>query len=276
MSGSIVEITSLTVDGLENVRDVGGVPTCDGGRCRPGVLLRSAAPVWMSPAGVETLVGELGVRTVIDVRSPKECERFPHLELLTSRARVLALPVDTSRRPREAENGERGAGEAADGEAERAGKLTDDDFRSPEVIGAAYADIARRCSDSLRRIAEVVADPAAGTTLVHCTAGKDRTGVTVAVLLAAAGVDEEQIATEYARSEHALDGVRAQLDRGGFYEFVSVPPRAFGAPAAAMRHCLRELAGGRPLEPALDELGIDAALRADLRARLVADGPAHG
>ena len=71
----------IELEGAVNVRDVGGLPTVDGRTTRPGVLLRSDNLQDLSAADVTRLVDELGLRTVVDLRSTGEV----HLEGPTPR-----------------------------------------------------------------------------------------------------------------------------------------------------------------------------------------------
>jgi protein tyrosine/serine phosphatase len=65
-----------------------------------------------------------------------------------------------------------------------------------------------RCADQNAAMARTVARAAPGGVLIHCLAGKDRTGIAVALLLSLVGVSESDIATDYALSEAALAAER--------------------------------------------------------------------
>jgi protein-tyrosine phosphatase len=62
-------------EGLDNVRDVGGLRLRGGGVTRSGVLLRSASLHWATPADVRRLVDDFGLRLVLDLRTPREIDR---------------------------------------------------------------------------------------------------------------------------------------------------------------------------------------------------------
>src|SRR3954451_18566241 len=62
----------IELEGVVNIRDMGGLPTADGRRIRPGVLIRSANLSFITEADVARLVNELGVRRVLDLRSDVE------------------------------------------------------------------------------------------------------------------------------------------------------------------------------------------------------------
>lgn len=172
----------LVVPHLSNLRDVGGMPTRGGGRTRPGVLWRSDAPL----AGDETR-GPGGLPwppgSVVDLRNPSELPAVHPLPALG--AELTTLPLIESLAPAEQARGRRGELDA--------GELY---LLLVEAIGEAW----------LPRLVEVAAY-GPGPLLVHCAAGKDRTGVAVALLLRAAGVDRATVAADFA----ATNDVRAPL-----------------------------------------------------------------
>lgn len=168
--------------GLVNLRDVGGLAFADGGVTASGVLYRGDAPY---PG--DTVVPELESwppTCVVDLRGVRERSRFAyewpvgpvvHHVPMLDAAAPDAAPTDL------------------------AAVL----FRMLEC-----ADI--WAGDLLRFVAR-----SAGSTLVHCTAGKDRTGVAVAALLLAAGVEPSAVAADFVRSEAAVASLYARwLDVG--------------------------------------------------------------
>jgi hypothetical protein len=161
------------LDGLDNLRDLGGLPLRTGGSTRHGVLLRSEAPTFASPADIARLVDELGLRLVIDLRGPAE---------IAASARPLAVAgvetVDLRLMGQDREHLITELGPAEGWRQVYLGYLVD----QPDNIVTA-----------VRRIAE----PGAGPVLVHCMSGKDRTGVLVAVVLAAVGVDRAAIVADF-------------------------------------------------------------------------------
>src|SRR4051794_9085220 len=98
----------IDLDGAVNVRDVGGVATADGATIRTGLLLRSDNLQELTPDDVQRLVGEIGLRNVIDLRSEVEVDlegpgplsREPavtvhHLSLFTEGGRHTDVEADT-------------------------------------------------------------------------------------------------------------------------------------------------------------------------------------
>ncbi|QIM21180.1 tyrosine-protein phosphatase [Phycicoccus sp. HDW14] len=188
----------IDLDGLVNMRDVGGLPTRDGGTTVSRRLIRSDNLQDLSELDVDRLVHELGVTDVVDLRTETELHldgpgplrrttdlAHHHHSLLPQRApesadeiaaRALALPQD-----------ERPVRDAA--------------FWSEHYLGY----LAKR-PDSVSAALRVVAD-AAGAAVVHCAAGKDRTGTVVAMALDVAGVPREEIVADYALSAERIEAI---------------------------------------------------------------------
>lgn len=170
----------LALEGLDNVRDVGGLPLEGGGHTRFGVLLRSASLHYLTPADVAHLVDRFGLRLVVDLRTRREVDRDGPTAVARAGVETLwlsLLPEDGEPLP------------WADGDVDPVlrsyrGYL---EQRGANVVAA------------VRRLAAVDAGPA----LVHCAAGKDRTGVLVALVLDAVGVRRRAVLADYvASAEH--------------------------------------------------------------------------
>jgi protein-tyrosine phosphatase len=201
---------------MANVRDVGGLPTRDGQRVRRGVLYRSDAPfAGDRPPALEPWPPRL----VIDLRSAEEAGIEAH-PLAAAGASVLHAPLLAAANPL--------AMVAAD---EHDVSMVDG---YPTLLGDGSVHA---------RVATALADTE-GPALIHCTAGKDRTGVVVAVLLSALGVGREDVIADYVASEAHLDEVarrvasrldgadRARILRGmeqRHPHLMSAPPEAIGA-----------------------------------------------
>jgi protein-tyrosine phosphatase len=156
--------------GVFNLRDVGGYPVDGGGTVRWRTLFRSDALHRLDPGGVAELAG-LGLRTVIDLRTQPEADvaRSP------VGGRVIHVPVVT---------------DLQDLPLDLRGLYRHFLEEGGAQIAAAVAEL---CGDG--------AMPA----LVHCTAGKDRTGVVIALVLAVLGAPDEVIAADYALSAGFLE-----------------------------------------------------------------------
>jgi len=173
----------LALEGLDNIRDVGGLPLRDGGTTHRGVLLRSASLRHCTPSAIAHLVEEFGLRLVLDLRTQRERERS------VSPAAFADSGVETVALSFIPEEG-------------RELPETEDDVDPLTHIYLGYLrDRADNVVMAVRRLA------AAGPTLVHCAAGKDRTGVFVALVLDAAGVDRDAVVADYALSGERMEAL---------------------------------------------------------------------
>ena len=267
----------LHLDGTANTRDLGGLPTTDGGTTAFGRVLRSDNLQDLSPADVRTLVEQVGVTEVVDLRTTAEIVlegRGPlrdvaavthrHFSLLPERglhtdvfaaelddAEVRAqLPADwgESVLPRQVAPGDEGEPPAV---RSYLGYLTDD---PQQVLGA------------LRSLA--TGGP--GAAVVHCAAGKDRTGVVCALALAVAGVEPEAIVADYALTAQVIDAVVARLAATPTYAEDMARPVAHHTPRAETMRRVLELVEERWGGPLgwLEQHGFGPDEQAALRARL--------
>jgi protein-tyrosine phosphatase len=193
----------IDLEGAVNVRDLGGLPTEDGGETVAGRLLRSDNLQDLSPSDVATLVGEFGVTTVVDLRSTHE---------LAAEGPAPLDAVDGVRHVHHPVLPERG--ESTDiVAAALLSRREQDQSRYPDDPAAGHylgylEDRPDQVTGALRTIAR-----APGPALVHCAAGKDRTGVVIALALSVAGVRPAAIIADYAatgeRVELILDRLRS-------------------------------------------------------------------
>jgi protein-tyrosine phosphatase len=193
----------IELENAVNVRDVGGLPADGGSRTRQGQLVRSDNLQDLSSADVTRLVDEIGVTTVVDLRSASEVEsegpgplkaltsvEHVHLSLLPEAGAMTDVAKDAL-----AVNRERAI------------------ERDPEnVAGAFYIGYLEDRPDSVVGALRTIA-AAPGAALVHCAAGKDRTGVVIAMALSAVGVPREEVIADYVatgeRIEQILDRLRS-------------------------------------------------------------------
>jgi len=228
--------------GLLNYRDVGGLPLTDGGTIRPGVLTRSDALASLTPEGLAALEASV-IGTVFDLRTDSERHRAPDPLPADGPVRVVDLAIL---------GGSMEAQAAALMPAEGgAPALTPDAVAAliaqVPTLADLYVSILADGAVSFATVAREVAAPTDGTkpgVLVHCTAGKDRTGLTIALLLSAAGARREAIVADYTLTGPNLVGpfTDAMMAMFGSIGLPDVPP-------------LRELATESPagaIEAALD------------------------
>jgi len=173
---------ALAWDACLNVRDLGGIVTVDGRRVRHGALIRSDQLCRLSDRG-RTAFLEHGIRTVIDLRTPTEAAKDPDPIWHEHGVDHVLIPQQSEQLWREFDP-------IAKTRAERDALAID------------------RCAEQNAAMARTVARAAPGGVLIHCLAGKDRTGIAVALLLGLVGVSEADIAVDYALSEAALAAER--------------------------------------------------------------------
>jgi protein-tyrosine phosphatase len=167
----------IPVAGTYNFRDVGGYPA-DGGTVRSGKLFRSDGLHSIGEDGKQKL-RELGVKFIVDLRDDFEIEAAPD-DLDGLDVEVLHLPVFEGS----------GASQATIG----------------ATIADLYAKIVLQHTDVVAMALREIADTRDAGVVVHCTAGKDRTGIVVALALLAVGVDRQTVVADYAQTEGNLQG----------------------------------------------------------------------
>ncbi|MFV0464087.1 MAG: tyrosine-protein phosphatase [Nostocoides sp.] len=213
----------LPLDGVVNMRDLGGLPTTQGGAIQPGRLIRSDNLQDLSATDVSYLLDVLGVTDVVDLRSDTERRATGPGPLHTTSVRHHHLSLFRER--------------------PQAPRLT------PEVDSWVAVDTARRNDpvywqehylgyledrpDSVLSALGAIAD-APGATIVHCAAGKDRTGTIVALALSAAGVPSAEVIADYVASAERIEAIIGRLSGVGPYT-VTVDPETLAEQAPQAR-----------------------------------------
>ena len=210
------EVLWIDLDGAANVRDLGGLPTEDGARLQPRRLIRSDNLQTLSNSDVAHLVDDLGVRSVADLRTsievniegPGPLESRPEVEV-----RNLSLyPDDAFDNMTPDENGRYVLPWENDEDVPAEDAATD----SSRGVSGHYLNYLNGRADSIIAALRLIAG-SPGATIVHCAAGKDRTGVVVAIALSEVGVTREAIIADYARSAERIEAIFARLAESGTY-----------------------------------------------------------
>ena len=196
----------IELDGAVNARDLGGRPVPGGGRIRPGRLLRSDNPVDLTERDVRYLVDDLGLDTVVDLRTGFEVRGEGHGPLADE---VGVAVHHLSLFP------EVGPDEATEA-AEVLPWQNPDSDRARATARRTYLRYLDERPDSVLTALRLLAY-SDGATLVHCAAGKDRTGVVVALALASLGVPREEIVADYVASADRIEAIMARLARTATY-----------------------------------------------------------
>ena len=231
---------------LFNFRDAGGHTGHDGRTVRRGRLYRSDSLHRIDETDRPALTA-LGIRTVIDLRRPSEVTRdgrVPAYDGLTYRhvhpehrawAEQTYLPGTSLAR----------------------------------YLADLYADLARTGTAGLAEAIGLIADSANAPVVVHCVAGKDRTGIVCGLTLAVLGVTDDDIAADYALSSEASARFSAWV-AATTPEAEELPPPFLASPAEAMILFLTELREGYgSVEGYLRHAGVTDGQLAALRAHLL-------
>lgn len=253
----------LELEGVHNFRDYGGYPVAGGGRLKRRILWRSGQHFGATDADLEK-IGELELASVFDLRSSKERSTHPCRRPEGFRATVH-FPEDPS---------ERQAPHIAAAQTTR----QRDAASTRESMRRNYGSIAFRPElvTMIRRYLSELAE-GKGPSLVNCMAGKDRTGISVAVLHLAAGVHRDDVIEDYLLTNSAGD-VEARITAGA--ETIKaitgtmdeeVLRILMGVEAEYLESAFRmmEERHGSADGYLSDVLGADAGLRARLRDALV-------
>lgn len=184
----------LDLDGTANTRDLAGLPVAGGGAIRAGCLIRSDNLQALSAADLSLLVETLGVRTVLDLRTGAERRsEGPGPLQASAQVRHVHLPLIP---------------ETPTIRHDPGAVLPD---RWADGATGAYLHYLHDAPPAFAAAARLLARPASGATIVHCAAGKDRTGVLVAIVLEAVGVDRETIVADYALTNERIERIFDRL-----------------------------------------------------------------
>ena len=175
------------IPSIANFRDFGGLSTLDGGRVREGRLFRSGLLCDVDEQGRERLA-DLDVRLICDMRSAEECRVNPTPRLFHS-PRFVNLPIEPGKR-------------LADLPLDTPGVSPDERANRLQVI---YVELAEDHPQVYARYFDELLALETGASLLHCTAGKDRTGFGAAVVQRVLGVSERDIMADYLRTNDTLD-----------------------------------------------------------------------
>lgn len=188
-----------------NFRDFGGYPTTDGRRVRRARLYRSELLLGLTARDLETLAA-LDIGLVCDLRSPSERERLSNQWPAHRPAEILALDV--------------GADLSAVQPDKWGRRLADPTFTATHAHAALtenYCRMPTSFARDLRVLIRHLAERPALTILVHCAAGKDRTGFVCAMLQWALGVSREHIFDDYLLTNRRYTVERLMNARASFF-----------------------------------------------------------
>ena len=260
----------IDLNGTTNTRDIGGYPTADEREVRAGQIIRSENLSRLTADDFRKLE-DIGVKTVIDLRSHDEHEDKPTVWLGDNPPQFFHFPVG------DADN----AWFRGQARMMRKNRFTEEQALEHMVEG--YHMIATEGPPSYRELMALVLDESNWPILIHCNAGKDRTGIATALILETVGVERDVIMEDYlltntvGRSEEkaallARESKKHARNRRGptaeaWYPIVGVQAEMLEAFYAR----IDERYGS--MEAFLADLGVDSEARQNLAATLTVDRP---
>ncbi len=233
-----------------NFRDLGGYVTHDGRRVRWRQLFRADGLGRLTERDM-AVIDELGVATVIDLRSSWELEvrgAFPSERVPGGYYHIPVLEEVRDRRrfPEDAPVG---------------------------FMAEMYLEMLAQGSQAIRQAFSILARAGSLPAVFHCSAGKDRTGILAALVLSLLGVPEEQVVEDYALSQPAMDAMRAALARESpetSRALAELPASIFSAEPEGMEKFLTTIVEEHgSVEALITSLGVSGAEVAALRESLL-------
>ena len=180
-------------EGVVNFRDLGGLPAADGAVVRRGVLYRTDSLHRMTPADLDRLHEEIGLRTVIDLRmSEEQQEHGPAPGHYRDAVDVHHRPLFRALLPtwREESN-----------------------WATVDSGAALYLDFLKAGLGEVVQIIRTLGDPSLTPAVMHCQSGRDRTGIVAGVVLDLLGVDRALIGADYAVTQRYITDWALTPDR---------------------------------------------------------------
>lgn len=187
-----VAARNVIIPGIQNLRDVGGYPSyATRKRVRWGMLYRSAETDGLNKCSVRELKN-IGIRTVIDLRTPQEIGKKN--ALLQKEFNVVNVPIST------------GTLDALMADIRR-GKV--DNQRVQQAVKQLNRNIVNEHTADFRQMFDLLLDKDNYPLVIQCSSGKGRTGVAIALILAALEVNDDTIMDDYQLSNNYFDIPRA-------------------------------------------------------------------
>jgi protein-tyrosine phosphatase len=211
----------VTLETCQNFRDMGGYHTTTGRTVAWGRLYRADTLHRLNPADLQTIV-DLGIRTVIDLRSHSELDQHGQIQVGDNEIAYHHLSM---------------LDEVAGTERTEPAPTAE----PPATLGEAYTRMLGVGTPAIAKAVRLLADPTAVPAVFHCMAGKDRTGILAAVVLGALDVPDDEIVADYVLTEDTREARNAFLavhDPDYLVYLQTLPSYALETKAESMREFL--------------------------------------
>ena len=172
----------LKIEGTYNVRDLGGCSISEGVKIPQGRLIRAGNLDQLPPSSQRQLI-DYGVKTVIDLRDEWEVQQFPNVFAQSTTVKYLNLPLI--------------------GNQLSNSKTWKEEEHDYDLLDELYCKYLDRCQTQIGAIIAAIAESTPAT-VIQCYAGKDRTGIIIALLLGFIGVPDHLIARDYSQSKQEI------------------------------------------------------------------------
>ena len=190
-----------SVEGVHNLRDLGGygVSSPSNTTTKKNFIYRSAQLTRIAPSGAQTLVSDLGIKTIYDLRSTIETTKA--VTPTIPGAQVISVPVFQD-----------GVDKSSPEKLALRYRVDAETESVAVAFARAYSDFLTDGVPAFRTVFTHIRDQPTSPFLIHCAGGKDRTGVLAALMLRIAGVtDDEVISNEYQLTKKGMEGVRSTI-----------------------------------------------------------------
>lgn len=243
-----------------NFRDLGGIPTTDGKHTKWGLIYRSGEIAELSKEDL-AYMQELGLKTILDLRSDEEIEEKP--DMYPANVAWKHLPI-----------GDMGKQSKMKEMMKTIQEADPETFSADELMEAASVQFVNSTNNFKILFEELLDENSERTPLLyHCTAGKDRTGFSSAFILRALGVDEQTVIDEYVlsnyfRYEHNEDMVEKAAKYYGIDQRILRP--MMGVKAQWLQKGFDEIKNKYgSFDNYLREIGVDSSAQVQLRAKFL-------
>jgi protein-tyrosine phosphatase len=234
------------LDGVWNMRDLGGLPTRIMGQVRSGRLYRSGSLWFASNADCAVLAG-LHLDTVIDLRIEQEAQHEEDWLCEILDLRYIQLPIHVP---------------AVDSASEHGGM-------ADPGSGVRYQRLLEHNIESYIRALEIISRPDRHPVLFHCAAGKDRTGVLAALTLTCLDVEQSAIIADYDESNTSIHRIIDRYQGHPVYgRSAAAVPADYRVNDRAMNRFLNLMGGGPGLQRWVLDHGLDESALRRMRAAL--------